>query len=60
MHEVRKAVHARDQLLTDEGRQRLRIVFLDEVVSFLEGECTNNALNGYYQEFRKKYLPPDI
>ena len=53
-----ESAYARDQLLTDKGRERLRIVFLDEVVSFLEGECANNALDGYYQELRTKYLPP--
>ena len=55
-----EAAYARDQLLTDEGRTRLRIVFLDEIVGFLEGECANNALKGYYQEFRSKYLPAEV
>ena len=54
----KQAAYARDHLLTSKGRERLRIVFLDEIVSYLETECTGLALDGYYQEFRTKYLPP--
>ena len=52
-----ESVYARDHFLTDAGRERLKIVFLDEIVSFLEGECVDGSLAGYYQEFRSKYLP---
>lgn len=52
-----EATYARDQLLTDAGRARLRIVFLDEFVAFLETQCIGGPLDGYYQAFRTKYLP---
>ena len=54
---AKQAAYARDHLLTEKGKERLRIVFLDEIVSYLETECASGALNGYYQEFRAKYLP---
>jgi hypothetical protein len=54
-----ESTHAMDYLLSDKGRKRLRIVFLEEIVTFLEGKCANNALDGYYQKFRTKYLPDD-
>jgi hypothetical protein len=54
-----QAVFARDHLLTNAGRNRLRIVFLDEFVAFLEVTCAGGPLDGYYQAFRTKYLPPD-
>lgn len=52
-----EALYARDQFLTDAGRDRLRIVFLEEFVSFLEDQCMGYPLDGYYQAFRAKYLP---
>lgn len=54
---AKEAVFARDELLTADGRARLHVVFLEEFVSFLEGQCMNDPLNGYYQAFRSKYLP---
>lgn len=55
---LEEAIYARDQLLTDKGRERLKIVLLNEFVAFLEDECVGSKLDGYYQDFRKKYLPP--
>jgi len=52
-----ESVYARDHFLTDAGRERLKIVFLGEIVSFLESECAGGSLDGYYQEFRSKYMP---
>jgi hypothetical protein len=52
-----QAVFARDHLLTDEGRSRLKIVLLEEFVAFLEANSVGSKLYGYYQGFRKKYLP---
>lgn len=54
---AKEAVYARDEFLTDAGRTMLRIVFLDEIVLFLEDQCAGGPLDGYYQVFRKKYLP---
>ncbi len=53
----KEADDAKKQLLTDAGRAMLRIVFLEEFVSFLEGQCMGSSLDGYYQDFRTKYLP---
>lgn len=50
------ALYARDHLLTPAGRERLRIVYLDEFVKFLEDKSADNQLDGYYQCFRTKYL----
>ena len=52
-----EAVYARDQLLTDAGRAKLKIVFLDELISFLESQCVGGPLDSYYQTIRTKYLP---
>jgi len=54
---AREAVYARDQLLTEAGRTRLNIVFLEKFVSFLENRCIGGPLDGYYKAFRTKYLP---
>jgi hypothetical protein len=54
---TKEADYAKKQLLTDAGRTRLSIVFLDEFVSCLEDQCKGSSLDGYYQAFRKKYLP---
>lgn len=52
-----QAIYARDHFLTDAGRERLKIVYLEEAVPFLERECANSVLEGYYELFRAKYLP---
>jgi hypothetical protein len=54
---AKEAAYARDKLLTGAGRNRLRIVFLEEFVSFLEDQSMGSSLDGYYQDFRTKYLP---
>lgn len=54
---AKEAAYARDKLLTGAGRDRLRIVFLEEFVSFLEDQSMGSSLDGYYQDFRTKYLP---
>jgi hypothetical protein len=54
---TKEASYSHNQLLTDAGRARLKIVFLDEFILFLEKQCANRPLNGYYQTFRTKYLP---
>ena len=54
---AKEAAHARDTLLTGAGRNRLRIVFLEEFVASLEDQSIGSSLDGYYQDFRAKYLP---
>ncbi len=57
---TKQAGYARDHLLTDKGKAQLRIVYLEEIVPLLETGCRGTVLDGYYQEFRAKYLPlPD-
>lgn len=51
------AAYARDKLLTDAGRERLSIVYLEEFVTSLVEKCMGDPLEGYYQDFRRKYLP---
>ena len=52
-----EATYAKEYLLTEAGKARLSIVFLDEFVSFLENKCSCSSLGGYYQTFRTKSLP---
>lgn len=52
-----EAVFARDHLLTDAGRTRLKIVLLAEFAEYLEEKCVGSKLDGYYHSFREKYLP---
>jgi len=52
-----EAAYARDHLLTDAGRARLRVVFLEELTAFLEKQSTIGPLGGYFELFRTKYLP---
>ncbi len=52
-----EAVYAKNHFLTEKGKDRFRIVYLEEFVSFLETQSSNCSLDGYYREFRKKYLP---
>ena len=55
---VRKEVEfARDLVLTPAGRERFRIVDLEDFVAFLEEKGRGTQLGIYYGEFRAKYLP---
>jgi len=48
---------ARDNILTDAGRVRFKIILLEEFVSFLKNNnCIGTPLNEYYKSFHKKYL----
>lgn len=52
-----EAFEAYEKLLTDAGRARVMIVFLEEMVSFLEANCPVESLLNHYTMFRTKYLP---
>lgn len=52
-----QARKACDILLSDEGRARVSIVYLEDLVGDLERACAGDALNHYYEQFRAKYLP---
>lgn len=49
---------ARKDALTDAGRSRVRLVFLEDLITFIEAKCCDKALVDYYHLFRVKYLPP--
>jgi hypothetical protein len=51
-----QAIYAREHFLTDTGRARLKVICLDDFVSFLESQCSGGPLEGYYEAFRRKYL----
>ena len=51
-----QAAHARATFLTQGGRERMRIVFLEDLVAKLIAACRGTSLEGYYESFRKKYL----
>lgn len=53
-----EAVEAYKNLLTDAGRERARIIYLENIVSYFEAECRIGPLAVYYPMFRRKYLPP--
>lgn len=53
----KEANYARDHLLTEAGRERLRIILLEDFISFLEEMFSDGVLEGYYQSFREKYVP---
>lgn len=57
---AREALYATERLLNDRGKAQLRVIYLDEFVSFLEAQCAGGPLDGYYQTFRSKYLPREI
>lgn len=54
---LEEAIEARESMLNEEGRARLKIVFLEDFVASLEDQCAGTSLDGYYQQFRSKYLP---
>ena len=51
-----QAAQAREVLLTERGRERMRIVFLEDLVAALIDGCRGPSLHGYYESFRNKYL----
>ncbi len=51
-----QAAHAREAFLTEGGRERMRIVFLEDMVAELVDACRGTSLQGYYESFRSKYL----
>ena len=52
-----EAGHALKGFLTDAGRNKVKIVFLEELLSFFESECSGKSIVHYYDMFRRKYLP---
>ena len=57
---AQQASEAYDHFLTDLGRVRLKVIFLEKLVSYLEANCSTASLVGYLGQFREKYLPPFV
>lgn len=53
---LRQANDARRTFLTKKGREKLRFVFLEDVVAHLKVLCAGGNLDGYYQGFEDKYV----
>lgn len=51
-----QAAYARETFLSESGRERMRIVFLEDLVDKLIAACRGTSLDGYYESFRLKYL----
>jgi hypothetical protein len=52
----RQAEYAIANLLTESGRSRFRIIYLEDLVTQLIEACQGQKLDGYYQSLRQKYL----
>src|SRR5437588_4433441 len=53
---ARQAVHSREAFLTERGRDRLRLVLLEDLVEYLESNALPPPLAAYYSAFKAKYL----
>jgi hypothetical protein len=51
-----EAANAREAFLSEGGRERMRIVFLEDLIAELIVGCAGMELEAYYEEFRRKYL----
>jgi hypothetical protein len=57
----RQATEAYDTLLTPAGRNRVKLVCIEDLVGSLESLCRLQSLAAYYKHaFRTKYLPPHL
>jgi Restriction Endonuclease associating with ARP len=52
-----QASDAVKQALTDAGRERVRLVYLEDFTAFLDARCEGTPLADYLMGFRRKYLP---
>lgn len=51
-----QAAQARETFLLECGREKMRIVFLEDFVTELVSACRGTSLEGYFESFRSKYL----
>lgn len=56
---LRKAQVAHAEYLTDEGRERSSLVFLEELIPHLRQNAPSEALHKHFAEFERKYLPSE-
>ncbi len=54
---AKQAEFARDYCINDAGKERFKIVYLEDLMEFFENKFYGENLGSYYQSFRKKYLP---
>ena len=57
---LRQSRYAQENLLTPLGRDKLKVVYLEEIIAYFESEFTGSELGNYYRDFRLKYLPPTM
>lgn len=51
-----QAENAKENFLTESGRNKFRIIYLEDLVSQLIDTCRGGKLDGYYESFDQKYL----
>lgn len=55
--DVREEANCASELLTDSGKEKLKIIYLEEIVTFLKEHCVGTPLGDYFKSFQEKYLP---
>lgn len=53
---ARQAEKARENFLSESGRNKFRIIYLEDLVPQLIDACRGGKLDGYYESFAQKYL----
>lgn len=53
---AKQAARARELLLTEQGKSRYHILYLEDIVSNLIKLCDQHSLRNYYVNLREKYL----
>jgi hypothetical protein len=51
-----QAEYAGEKFLSESGRKKFRIIYLEDLVSQLIEACRGKKLDGYYESFEQKYL----
>ena len=51
-----QAIFARDKILTDLGREAFHIIYLDDIINYIQGNIKFPILVENYSRFRNKYL----
>ena len=51
-----QANYAMKNILTEKGRKKFRILYLDDIYSCIRNHISKERLNQHYDEFEKKYL----
>ena len=54
---IKEAEYAREYCLNDAGKNNFRLIYLEDLVTFLEKQYEHQALGSFYKSFRQKYLP---